>query len=263
MERKAAAQFPQDQTSSRTLAPCDTPGDATERERAGQAAALRESQAQLRALTARLLTTQETEWCRIARELHDDLTQKLAFLAVEAEMLEQRLSESPDSVRDRLHSLQRRAVEISEDVRRLAQRLHPAVLDDLGLEPALRSHCAEFSSLMGIPVKFSCQIPCESLPPEIALCLYRITQEALHNIAKHSQASRAAVTLSAAGDAIQLSITDAGLGFNPDEVRAKGGLGMASMEERTRLVNGSIWIESAPNKGTRIRVQVPLPGRAQ
>ena len=224
-------------------------------------AELLHSQALQRALMARLLTSQEEERSRIARELHDDLNQKLAFLAVDAEMLEQRLSESPDVIREHLRSLQHRAAELSEDVRRMAHQLHPAVLDDLGLEPGLRSYCAEFSRLAGIPVKFSCRGLSESLPPEVALCLYRVAQEGLRNIAKHSRASRASVTLAGAKEAIRLSITDSGIGFIRDAVKSKGGLGIASMEERVRLVNGNILIESKPGKGTRITVHVPLPRR--
>jgi PAS domain S-box-containing protein len=240
--------------------------DVTERRRAEEAlrqkeAELRDNQLQLRALAARLLTGQDEEWSRIARELHDDLNQKLAFLAVDVEMLEKQLPESPTPVRERLRSLQHRAVELSEDVRRMAHRLHPAVLDDLGLDPALRSYCAEFSALAGIPVKFSCPKISESLPPDVALCLYRVAQEGLQNIAKHSRASRATVTLAGAADVIDLSIADSGVGFSADAVRGKGGLGLVSMEERVRLVNGSLMIESAPGKGTRIKVRVPLPRR--
>jgi len=240
--------------------------DVTERRRADEAlrqneAALRDSQAQLRALTARLLTTQEEERSRIARELHDDLNQRLAFLAVEAEQLERRLSESPDVIRVRLGMLKRRAVKMSEDVRRMAHQLHPTVLDDLGLEPALRSYCSEFSRMARIPVRFSCHSLPGSLPPEVALCLYRVAQEGLRNIATHSRASRAVVTVTGAVDAIRLSIADSGVGFSPDMVKGKGGLGITSTEERVRLVNGSILIESAPGKGTRITVHIPLPQR--
>jgi PAS domain S-box-containing protein len=240
--------------------------DVTERRRMEEElrrkeAELRDSRTQLRALAARLLTSQEDERNRIARELHDDLNQKLAFLAVDAERLEQRLSESPDVVRNRLRALHSRVVDLSEDVRRMAHQLHPTVLDDLGLEPALRSYCAEFSGLAGIPVKFACQVQSESLPPEVALCLYRVTQEGLRNIAKHSRAPSATVTLAGTADAIQLSVTDSGIGFDPGEVKGKGRLGIVSMEERVRLVGGSIMIESAPEKGTRIKVDVPLPRR--
>jgi PAS domain S-box-containing protein len=238
--------------------------DITERCRTEEAlhqqeAAIRDSQAQLRALTARLLTGQDEERSRIARELHDDLSQKLAFLAVEAELLGQRLSEQPDAIRVRLRSLQHRATDLSEDVRRIAHELHPAVLDDLGLEPALRSYCAEVSGLARIPVKFSYQIQSEALPSEVALSLYRITQEALRNVARHSKASRAAVTLSGGADAIHLAITDLGIGFNPEHT--SGGLGIASMRERVRQANGSMTVDSAPGKGTRIKVRIPLPRR--
>lgn len=239
--------------------------DVTERRRAEDALRqkerdLRDSEAQLRSLTARLITSQEEETSRIARELHDDLNQKLAFLAVEAEMIERRLPESPDAVREGLRSLERRVVEISEDVRRMAQQLHPAVLDDLGLEPALRSYCAGFARLSGIAVRFSSRNIAAAPPPDIALCLYRVAQEALRNTAKHSGARRAIVTLTGGSGAIRLSVSDAGGGFDPESARGRGGLGIASMEERVRLVRGSIRIESQAGKGTRIRVQVPVPG---
>lgn len=240
--------------------------DVTERRMAEEAlrqkeAALRASQAQLRALTARLLTSQEEERSRIARELHDDLNQKLAFLAVEAERLEQRLEESPEMAAEGLRSLQRSAIELSEDVRRMAHQLHPAVLDDLGLEPALRAYCAAFSRLEGIAVRFTCRNAPGTLPPDVALCLYRVAQEALRNAAKHARAPRASVTMTGAAQAIRLSVTDSGAGFIPDMAKGKGGLGIASMEERVRLVNGSMRITSAPGKGTRIEVHVPLPWR--
>ncbi len=225
-----------------------------------QETALRESQTQLRILTAGLLTSQEEEWSRIARELHDDLNQKLAFLVVEAERLDQRLAGAPNLVRSSLRSLRSRAVDLSESVRRMAHQLHPAVLDDLGLEQALRSYCAEFSRMAEIPVTFSCQGLPQSPPPDVALCLYRVAQEGLRNVAKHSRASDAQVELEGSEDAIRLSIADSGAGFDPDAAKHAGGLGIASMEERVRLVNGNMRIESEPDKGTRITVHVPLGG---
>jgi PAS domain S-box-containing protein len=221
---------------------------------------LRDSQAQLRALAARLITSQEEEASRLARELHDDLNQKLAFLAVEAEMIERRLPESANAVREGMRSLARRAVEVSEDVRRIAQQLHPAVLDDLGLEPALRSHCAAFARMSGIAVRFSSRGVGQPPPPDVALCLYRVAQEALRNTAKHSGAPRASVMLTGGSGAIRLSISDPGSGFDPGDARGRGGLGITSMEERVRLAGGSIRVESQSGKGTRIRVHVPLPG---
>ena len=240
--------------------------DVTERRHAEETvrqkeAALVDSQAQLRALAARLLISQEEERGRIARELHDNLNQKLAFLVVEAEKLEQRLAAPSDLVRDGLRALARRAVDLSEDTHRMAHQLHPPVLDDLGLEPALRSYCADFSRLEGIPVRFSSQSLPESLPPEVALCVYRVAQEGLRNVSKHSRASHAAVKVVHKADAVWLSIIDSGIGFTPDVVRGRGGLGIASMEERVRLLNGSFLIESAPRKGTRIDVRIPLSRR--
>jgi PAS domain S-box-containing protein len=220
-----------------------------------------ERQIQLRTLTAGLLTSQEEEWSRIARELHDDLNQWLAFLVVEVERLEQRLAESPDLVRRGLQALRSRTVDLSESVRRMAHQLHPAVLDDLGLEPALRSYCAEFSRIAKIPVTFSCEGLPQSPPPDVALCLYRVAQEALRNIGKHSRAPDARVELEVADDGVRLSVADSGVGFHPDAARRARGLGIASMQERVRLVNGSIRIESEPGKGTRITVQVPQRGK--
>jgi PAS domain S-box-containing protein len=238
--------------------------DVTERRRAEQAlreseAALHRNREELRALTAALLTAQEEERKRVSRELHDGLNQKLAVLAMDVEALEQRLPLSPDPMQAGLRSLRTRVVELSDEIRRMAYQLHPSVLEHLGLTVALQSYCAEFSKREGIKVRFTDRNVPEPLPQDVALCLYRVAQEGLRNVAKHSASRRATVTLQGKNDAVQLSITDFGVGFDPQSVKGKGGLGFISMEERVRLVQGSLSVKSRAGHGTRIEVRIPLP----
>ncbi|MGH7467944.1 MAG: PAS domain S-box protein [Longimicrobiales bacterium] len=236
--------------------------DITERVRAE--AALRESKEALRLshersreLAGKLMLTQEEERRRISRELHDDLNQKVAALSIMFSRLRHDLPESMDVVRDQLFELQVRMMGLSEDVRQLSHQLHPAALEHSGLVPALRSHCAEFSAHEGIAVDLNIRDCAETIPPQMALCLYRVTQESLRNIAKHAGTREARVTLSCFDDGVALSIADAGVGFDPEEVRRKGGLGLVSMEERIRLLHGSMQIRSEPEAGTELRVHLP------
>ncbi len=217
---------------------------------------LRQSRGELRALAARLLSTQEEERRRVSRELHDDLNQKLAMLEVDVERLSQRIPPSA-AMGAEVQSLRRRVAEVSNDIRRVAYQLHPSVLDHLGLAVALRSYCAEFSKREGIQVKLSGNDLTEPVPEEVALCLYRITQESLWNVAKHASAKSAKVTLDALDHRVHLSIRDNGVGFDPAAKR-DGGIGLLSMKERVRLVNGKLTLTSKPGKGTRIDVWAPL-----
>jgi two-component system CheB/CheR fusion protein len=218
---------------------------------------LRQSRSELRTLAARLLTTQEEERRRVSRELHDDLNQKLAMLEVDAERLGQQAVISPD-IRKDVQSLRDRTAEVSNDIRRVAYQLHPSILDHLGLHVALRSYCAEFSKRDGIQVKFSGPELLASIPEGIALCLYRVTQESLRNVAKHASAKSANVTLEVVDHRIHLSIRDNGAGFDT-AAKHKGGIGLLSMKERVRLVDGELTLKSKPGRGTRIDVWAPLP----
>jgi signal transduction histidine kinase len=139
--------------------------------------------------------------------------------------------------------------------------LHPSILDDLGLVDALRSECGGFSEREGISVRYVPRDVPPGIPKELALCLYRIAQEGLRNVAKHSGAKEARVSLTATDEGILLSIEDAGVGFSPAHVHGRGGLGLASMEERARLIGGDLSIHSQPGKGTLIEVWAPLTGR--
>lgn len=232
--------------------------DITDKEAATQA--LQQNQERLRDLAIGLLTAQEEERRRISRELHDDLNQRLAMLVVELETIEKGPLESSEQTRRRVSALRVRTEGISEDVRRTAHQLHPAMVDHLGLPAALRSLCADFSK------QESMRISCRQgnirtpIPPEVALCLFRVTQEALRNVATHSGARRANVSLVLAGNRLRLVVSDTGQGFaHGTSSRKKKGLGILSMEERVRLVGGSLTLHSRPGEGTRVVVEVPLP----
>jgi signal transduction histidine kinase len=207
-------------------------------------------------LTGKLFEAQEEERRRIARELHDGLNQQLAILAVELDMLIWKVPAREKLLRASLVTLRKRAGNLSDDLRNMTHQLHPAVLEHLGLIAALRSYCTEFSRLERIRVRFTAgQI--SGPPPEVSICLYRIVQEALRNVAKHSRAKEAWVRIMQDKEVIQLSIMDKGVGIHPDAVRDMPGLGLISIQERVLLVNGQLDI-SAPGRGTRITVRVPM-----
>jgi len=214
----------------------------------------------VRKLAGQLLTAQEAERCRIAREMHDDLTQRIAVLAIEAGKLEQE-ADSSDPLSGKLREIKDQLIHLSQDVHALSRQLHPSILDDLGLVDAMRSECARFSQREGISVRYTPQDIPPGIPKEVALCLYRIAQEGLRNIAKHSTAQEARVSLTATDDSILLSIEDTGLGFSPAQSQAKPGLGLASMEERARLIGGEFSVRSEPGQGTLVEVWAPYSGK--
>ena len=221
-------------------------------------AALRASQDDLRRLAGRLLFAEEEERRRVARELHDDFTQRLAVLAIEAGKLERELSATSSPADKRMATFREQMVRLSSDVHRLSRRLHPTILDDLGLVKAVEAECARFSQQEGIDVGFVARDVTDVLAKEIALSLYRVVQEGLRNVIKHARTKEARVSLIGDGDMIRLSIEDDGVGFDPQLVRKKGGLGLASMEERMRLVGGKFTIDSGQGRGTLITVEVPV-----
>jgi PAS domain S-box-containing protein len=225
--------------------------DITERKRAEEA---------LRDLTGRLIGAQEEERRRIARELHDDLTQRLAVLAIEVGSLEKQMGSSRSPVPERLRTMRDQIVKLSADVHGIARQLHPSILDDLGLVKAIESECSNFSHREGIRVGFETKDVPAALPRDIALCVYRVTQESLRNIAKHARCKDAHVSLVGTDGEILLSIEDAGVGFDVAELLGRAGLGLASMEERVRLIRGRLSIRSGPGKGTIIEVRAPVAG---
>ncbi|MGH9558185.1 MAG: sensor histidine kinase [Bryobacteraceae bacterium] len=218
---------------------------------------LRPAEPEFRGLAANLLATQEEERRRVSRELHDELGQRLALLEIQIEEMVRRLgADSP--VICELEALRSRVAGIAEDVHRICCRLHPAILENLGLIVAVRSYCEEYSAWSGIKTRFShCGVPAR-LPPPVALCLYRVVQEGLRNAAKHSRSKRALVVLRGSEEGVHLIVKDSGQGFVLSEASKKGGLGLISLCERVRLSGGICNIHSAPERGTRIQAWVPL-----
>ena len=222
-------------------------------------AALRQSQEELRDLAARLISAQETESRRLGRELHDGFSQKLAVLGIELGLLRLRPPSSEQLLKERLTYVCEQLKELAEDLHATSRTLHPTVLYDLGLSEALKHECGLFAGQHGIrTTATSGELP-ESIPEDVALCLYRITQESLWNIRNHAKASEARVALGSEGGEIVLTVEDNGCGFVRDDVRGRGGLGLVSMEERVRLVRGKFSIASIPQGGTRVEARVPSP----
>jgi PAS domain S-box-containing protein len=216
----------------------------------------RRVEAALRNLSGRLINAHEEERARLARELHDDVTQRLARLAIDAGRVERGANgvspaETMRSVRDGL-------VRLSEDIHALSYRLHPAVLVDLGLAEAMKAECERFSRQESIVADVDLQELPPVVPLETALCLFRVTQEALRNVARHARARTVKVSLRALDGGLQLAVRDDGAGFAPALQRERPSLGLASMGERVRLLEGELDIESAPGQGTTILVWVPL-----
>ncbi len=215
------------------------------------------SREEARHLAGRLLTAQEDERKRLAREMHDDVSQRLAATAIEAGKLEQQFPMA-DPSRVAMEGLKGHLIALSDDVHRISRQLHPSILDDLGLEDAIRSECDRFADREGAAIRFHCGDLPEGVPKDIALCMYRIAQEALRNVSKHAHSDRVELLLNADPEFIHLEVRDFGRGFSAEEVRGQPGLGLASMEERVRLAGGEITISSVPGKGTSIAVRVPL-----
>jgi PAS domain S-box-containing protein len=232
--------------------------DTTERRRTERA--LRESRQDLRALAGRLFRVQEEERKRIARELHDDLSQSVALLAFDTSNLALSPPREAEDLKKALCKLQSRIADLSADIRQIAHQLHPSILEDLGLGAALRELCEEFSARETTPIVFEQQAPQDVLPMEIASCLYRVAQEALHNIQKHARASHIWLTISGDAERVHLCIRDDGVGFASESGASSQGLGIISMKERVRLVQGEFSIHSQPGQGTRLSASVPLPG---
>jgi PAS domain S-box-containing protein len=218
--------------------------DVTDRKLADQA---------LAEMTRKLIEAQEKERARIGRELHDDINQRLALLSVEVEQLRA----NPSEIGPHLQELRTRIGEISRDVQTLAYDLHPSKLEYLGAVAGMESWSNEFALRQKLEVDFTTNVR-GSLPPEIGISLFRVLQEALQNCVKHSGAKRVEVQLQQDSEAVHLVVGDQGKGFDFETASRGKGLGLTSMRERVRLLNGTISIDSKPNDGTLIQVRVPL-----
>ena len=205
-------------------------------------------------MSRKLIESQEQERARIGRELHDDIGQRLAMLAVELEQLQ----ESPSGAQSRLPELRKELVQISDDVQALSHDLHSSKLEYLGAVAGMKSWCKEFGERQKFEVDFKSDVS-SVLPSDLGIGLFRVLQEAMHNAVKHSGVRRIEVQLSQDASEVHLIISDQGVGFDVQEAMQRSGLGLVSMRERVRLLNGTIAIESKPLHGTTIRVRVPLP----
>ena len=213
-------------------------------------------QKRLQRLTESLIQAHESANRTLARELHDVFSQELAAVAMEISLLRESVEGSAS--KERLTQLGKKIGRLANEMHRTSRQLHPAILEELGLEAALREECNTFSQQSAIPVQFESEsLP--SLPVEVSLCLYRVAQESLRNIRKHVGATSASVRLKGVdGAGLKLMVEDKGGGFDVNEARKRGGLGLISMEERVRALNGQFTITSAPGTGTTIEVLVPL-----
>jgi PAS domain S-box-containing protein len=205
-------------------------------------------------MSRKLVEAQEQERARIARELHDDINQRLAMLAIELEQLQ----DSPSEVRSSVQELRKHVTEISNDVQALSHELHSSKLEYLGAIGGMKSWCTEYGERQGIQIEFKSTQVETAVAHEVGLSLFRVLQEALHNAAKHSGVRRIEVQLREDAGEIHLVVSDLGRGFDLETAMQGRGLGLASMQERVRLVNGTIEIQSEPMGGTTIDVRVPL-----
>jgi two-component system sensor histidine kinase UhpB len=221
-------------------------------------ASLRTSYERIRQMAGRLINAQETARADIARDLHDDVSQKLAYASIGVTTLRGATGNIQDpQTQQAFEELDRDMRSTFEGIRRLSHDLHPATLRLAGLVPALRSHCSEVAKRQGVEVQFSSS-HVGIVAPEVALCFFRITQESLRNGIVHGGAKRLTVTLTCSNNQLELTITDDGQGFDVSAAESTGGgLGLVTMEERVNLVGGEVAVVSAPGRGATVRVSAP------
>src|SRR5215472_6230058 len=212
----------------------------------------------LAGISRRLIEAQEQERKRIARELHDDIGQRLSLLIVELDQLQRNSRDLPAQIRSSAGALKQKASEIVSDLQSLSHKLHSSKLQYLGITAAVRGFCREFGEQQNVEIEVNADDLPSRLSPDIALCLFRVLQEAVHNSAKHSGVRHFGVRLWLSSDKVHLAVSDSGAGFDIKTAMKGGGLGLTSMRERVRLVSGTIAIESKPSAGTTIQVCVPF-----
>jgi two-component system, NarL family, sensor kinase len=218
---------------------------------------------QLFTAAGRVVDSQEAERRRIARELHDDFSQRLALVSMKITNLAGRdRSLSAGELNADLEEVRESISSVAEDLHGLSRQLHPARLELLGLVRALRAQCSEFEHTRGVEVVFEASASNDDASPQAGMCLYRILQESLMNVAKHSGSQHAFVTLTRQGDQLEMRVRDGGKGFVPGSDDMKG-IGLTSMEERVRLLNGQLIVNSVPGAGTEIVLRIPAMSRVK
>jgi two-component system, chemotaxis family, CheB/CheR fusion protein len=215
---------------------------------------------ELRALAASLFTSQEDESRRVARELHDDICQKLAALEMDTQQIGGLIGSNSKKAAGGLEKVNAAIGDLAENVRQISHMLHPSAIEDLGITSAMKALAAEFQEREQMIVTFSAENLPKGLPVNVATGLYRITQEALRNIAKHAGKTHVKIVLKGSSSGIRLQVTDHGNGF--DTQAARRGLGLVSMAERARMMEGAFSVESKPGEGARVTVDVPYPTQA-
>jgi len=215
------------------------------------------------ALSGMLINAQEKERCRLASEIHDDFSQRLALIALELESAEEAIGTSPGEAVQQVRSVLNSASEIGADLHTLSHRLHSSTLERLGLVPGVTALCKEFVSQQGIEVDLVTDAVPRSVNPDVALCIFRIVQEGLRNLKKHSGAAKGQVRLHGLDDRLFVTVSDDGTGFDVYDQGKKAGIGIRSMEERADLLGGRFEIHSKPGRGTRIEAWVPLKPKSE
>ena len=208
-------------------------------------------------LSGMLITAEENERSRLASELHDDFSQRLAVLALGLENVAEAMPPLPQETDRRLRGLSDSAAELGADLHTLSHRLHSATLERLGLATGIGALCREFASQHSVQIDFSSDAILGSVHPDVALCLFRIVQEGLRNSKKYSGATKGRVVLRELGEKLYVSVRDEGSGFDVKELGNKSGLGVRSMEERVHYLGGKFEIHSEPGKGTTVEAWVP------
>jgi signal transduction histidine kinase len=208
-------------------------------------------------LSQKLMNAQEKERARLARELHDDLSQSLALLSIQLHSAASKVRD-PEALSSQLGNITTQIDRLSSDVHRISHELHPSKLEQLGLVAAVRGICREIGAAHGLKVDFRAENLPKKLPNDISLCLYRVAQESLQNVVKHSSASNALVELQLNRNELCLTVSDNGCGFDATASSNLDGIGLVSMKERLRAVDGTVQIESAVGAGTKVLVSVPF-----
>ena len=214
----------------------------------------------LRALAGKLLTVQDEERHRISRDLHDDVNQRLGAIGLQLDSLSRNLPDSPSGIRRQIRTIRRHVSKLSDDVRQLAYQFHQTTVEDLGLVVALQRYLNDFVKRTGLKARFTKPRQAAPISPRLATCLYRIAQESLGNVGLHAKASHVWVELAASSEGVALIVSDDGIGMDFEEVgRRKAGLGVLSMQERVRLLNGSVEWNTTPGAGTVVTAHLPWP----
>ncbi len=221
----------------------------------------RRAEEALRDVSRRLIVAQEDERARLARELHDDVTQRLARLAIDVGAME-RHEPAASEPAVRLREIHRGLVVLSEDIHALSYRLHSSLVEDLGLPEALDAECQKFGGTVGISVRLGVSAMPRNVPREAAFCLFRVAQECLRNVDRHAKARTIDVSLNGIKHGLELAVRDDGIGFDTADAAKRRTLGHTSLRERVHLAGGRVRIDSAPGRGTTVTAWVPLDRKA-